>query len=760
MSRMRSALYLACLCATVTGILLGRYFPPLAVIFFVSVLAGAVTGTCLAFPRAWKAVTIPCAFMALGTLLMFLAVTGIRGGILPRIASECPETTITGRVVSGPASSGGGTYFFVETAEVYAEGCFWRTRERVLVRLDGEIGEEIVFSGVKVEVEGRLHEGDASGWLLDKGAATVIESEPGGIELIGRADPASRLVHTVREWLTTSYRSLFSRRVSGFIEGVTLGRKEDLPPGVSSDLRGCGLSHIVAVSGLHVAAVVALVLAAASALGTGKRTRLIMACAAALMVVGLAGFRPSALRASVMAGLCFGGLLLGRKNDPLIGLCLAGFLLLFTNPRALFDPGFQFSFAATLGIVIAMRGGQRQGRSRMLVAVCAGAQLGILPMMLAMGEGVPVTAIAANLSVLPLVGPLLATAWGACIVGALSTVAGRIFAVVPEALSRLIFSIAGLLSKVPGAGVGGVISVAALIVYIWGLAALVLRARERRSMFRPLVTVTCSILIAMAPILITVTVRSPNSIIIMDVGQGDAILIRDCSGAVVLIDGGPDERQVAAKLRSRGVSKIDVVVSSHPHADHITGLVQVLEEFPVGLLLDSGMPAGTAAYRDLQEAARMNGVSRQIAREGQVIEISAHLQLEVMFEPELSPDRENLNNCSVVVMVHLDGAKALMAADLEKEGQRVMLGLHPDLSCDVLKVPHQGAWDAALPELVESADPALGIVSVGKDNAYGHPSERHLEILEERGVRVLRTDLLGDIEISVDSGRIGVPTGR
>ena len=757
---MRSALYMTCLCGTVAGILLGRYSPPLAVIVFLSTMAGAVGGACLVFPGVWKAVAIPCAFMALGMMLMFLAIAGIRGGILPRIASEGPATTITGRVVSAPVSSGGGTRFFVETAEVCAEGRLWRTRERVLVRIDGDVCEDVVFSGVTVEVKGRLHDSEATGWLLDKGAATVIESEPGGLKPLGGADPVSRLVRTVREWMTASYGRLFSRRVSGVVEGVTLGRKDDLDPGVSSDLRGCGLSHIVAVSGLHVAAVVALILAAASATGMGKRTRLIMACAAALMVVGLAGFRPSALRASVMAGLGFGGILLGRKNDPLSGLCLAGFLLLFANPRALFDPGFQFSFAATGGIMVAMRGGVREGRSRMLAAACAGAQLGIIPMMLARGEGVPVTAIAANLAVLPLVGPLLVTTWGACLLGALSPTVGKLLAIVPEALSRLIISIAGFLSNVPGTGVGGVTSVVALIVYIWGLAALVLRAREHRSVFRPLVAVTCSILIAMAPFFITVTVRSPNSIIIMDVGQGDAILIRESSGAVVLIDGGPDEHQVAAKLRSWGVRKIDVVVSSHPHADHITGLVEVLEEFPVGLLLDSGMPAETSAYRELGEAARMNGVSQRIAREGQVIEVSTRLRLEVIFEPELSPERENLNNCSVVVMVYLDGAKALMAADLEKDGQRVMLGFHPDLSCDILKVPHQGAWDAALPELAESTDPVLGIVSVGEGNTYGHPSERHLEMLEERGVRVLRTDLMGDIEISVDSGRIGVSTGR
>jgi len=120
----------------------------------------------------------------------------------------------------------------------------------------------------------------------------------------------------------------------------------------------------------------------------------------------------------------------------------------------------------------------------------------------------------------------------------------------------------------------------------------------------------------------------------------------------------------------------------------------------------------------------------------------------------------DLNNCSVVVMVNLDGASVLLAADLEIEGQRVMMGFHPDLSCDVLKVPHQGAMDAALQEFIESTDPQLGVVSVGKDNSYGHPSKQHVEMLENRGIKVLRTDIMGDIEITVDRGRIGVATER
>lgn len=759
-TELRHAVYLTWFGGTVAGVLLGRYANIQVVIIVISALALLAAGTCIVLPQLRKVVVLSFAFTALGALLMYFTMAGISGGILPELAVDCPATTVKGRIVSNPVASGGETRFFVETYEVRSGDRMWESRERVQVTFGGDVSENTVYSGVMVSVSGRVKGGEGSRWLIDRGAATIIKCDDEGLEVTGRADAVSRMVKNTRGWLKRSYGRLYPKRVSGFIEGVTTGRKDDLDPGIASDLRSSGLSHIVAVSGLHVSAVVALLLSAGTALGAGKRTRLLAACVAIALLIGVAGFRPSAMRASLMAGLCFGGMLMGRKSDPISGLCLAGFILIFANTRILFDQGFILSFSATLGIVYAVRMVERQGALKMLLLVCAGAQTGVLPLIVARGEAVPVTAIAANVAVLPLVGPLLATSWCASILSEISLKAGKAVALIPRALTGYIISVSKFLSKVPGSGTGGLTSAVALVLYLAGLVWLILRIRERKSISRPLIAILCSVLVAAAPIFIAVTVPGQNRITVMDVGQGDAILIRDRYGSVVLVDGGPEERRVASRLRSWGVGKIDLMISSHPHADHVTGLAGVMEEFPVGLLLDSGVPAQTSTYRRLMETARDKNVPYLVAREGQVLRLSPLLSIEVTYGAELATDTENLNNCSVVVMVNLDGASVLLAADLEIEGQRVMMGFHPDLSCDVLKVPHQGAMDAALQEFIESTDPQLGVVSVGKDNSYGHPSKQHVEMLENRGIKVLRTDIMGDIEITVDRGRIGVATER
>ena len=141
-------------------------------------------------------------------------------------------------------------------------------------------------------------------------------------------------------------------------------------------------------------------------LGVGRRTRYLSACPVALLVLGLAKLRPSAIRAAVMIGLAFAGALAGRERDSLIGFAIAGIAILAMNPKLLFDSGFQMSFAAGMGIILAIRhaSNPRAGRIRVLLTLCAGVQLAILPLAVLRGDAIPVTSLAANALAVPVLG--------------------------------------------------------------------------------------------------------------------------------------------------------------------------------------------------------------------------------------------------------------------------------------------------------------------------------------------------------------------
>ncbi|MBK5091954.1 MAG: DNA internalization-related competence protein ComEC/Rec2 [Actinobacteria bacterium] len=762
---MRGPAYILFLLLFAAGITAGRFCNNVCLIILLSVAASVSLIALFTLRGRSRFIKILSAFVVVGMITMFLTGAAAKNGVLPRLARDRAVADVTGRVFSPPVKNGGSLSFFFAVSEVRSSGSVWKTGERLLVRLyDWKEKEKHIFPGSCLSLQGRMEvAGRSSGWLLDHGAASILEASGKNVNR-GRdpPDPVSKTMNWTRVWVSGVYERMFPLNVAGFIEGVTLSKTDDMDPGTLADLRGCGLSHVVAVSGLHVGSAAILALALLAAFGAGKKARYLGAIAMAAVVLGLSNFRPSATRAALMAGVCFSGSILGRNYDSLVGLSLAGFLILVMNPRAITDPGFQYSFAAALGIVIAARARRKEtGRLRTILTVCAGAQLGILPLVLMSGEGVPVTAIAANLIVVPLVGPLLFTSWAAALLSTLNSHLGTMAAFVPAGIARFTMGLASALSRVPRAGLaGGTVAVASLLVYAVGLVTLIVRARSGRPLFRPVVSLLLAVSILIVPCAAFPGFGAPDKIVVLDVGQGDAILIQDRSGGTVLIDGGPDEKKIIRKLEARGIRHIDLVVLSHPHEDHASGLVEVLREVPVGRLVDPGLARdASGAYRELLDAAEEKRIPRTIAREGQVFAVSEHIRLEVLYAPGDLPEiPENLNNCSVVIMVDLVGTKALMTGDIEADAQKALREMHPGLSCNVLKIPHQGAVDASEPEFIDSCTPTLALISVGRENEYGHPSNRCLDILRARGIGVLRTDRDGDIEVSVGNGRIGVTT--
>jgi competence protein ComEC len=249
--------------------------------------------------------------------------------------------------------------------------------------------------------------------------------------------------------------------------------------------------------------------------------------------------------------------------------------------------------------------------------------------------------------------------------------------------------------------------------------------------------------------------RPPDyfTVTFLDVGQGDATLIQDPGGATVLIDGGPGS-DIVGQLKKRGVERIDAVILTHPHADHLKGLISVIDEFEVGRYFDAAPESSSPAYLELLKLMEKQRVPASTLRRGRTLTYG-ELRLEVLHPGDVMSE-DDINANSVVLIASFRGLDILLPGDAE--GKTLLpLDLEP---VDVYKVGHHGSRDDYMEQVLAKIKPQVAVVSVGEGNSYGHPADSTLAKLQRAGVRVLRTDRQGSITLSLEAGSFLVETER
>jgi competence protein ComEC len=605
--------------------------------------------------------------------------------------------------------------------------------------------------------------GPFGSWLHQRGYAAVLSTDR--VSRIGPpANPMRRAAEAVRAALGRSVRRLFDDRDGGLLMGLMLGDTSRLDPGIEEDFRATGLSHLTAVSGENLAMFLAPIMGLAGLMGLGRWSRIGLGAGSIGFFVLLTGAEPSVLRAAAMAGLTLLGLFLGRPRSPPAILGAAVLVLLVVNPTLVYSVGFQLSVSATAGM--AMLAQPIAERLRFLpqsLALAAGttvaAQLGVGPLLLYHFGLVPLVSVPANVLAFPAVGPamllgLVASALGSAvaILGGGIGVLARLPVRYLEGLShRLAHSSLPAVTSPQGRAGELLVGFAVILGLAWWLRS---GARlPRRAVVAALVALPVFLwsgaLRAGPPSSLTVT--------FFYVGWGDGALVRSPGGATVLIDGGADLELVARKLSSLGIRRLDVLVATHPHEDHVAGLSAVLVRFPVGLVLDPGCRGEAPAYADFLRAVDYAGVPTRHPRPGAAF-VVGDLRLEVLGPARCFHDtRSDPNNDSLVLRVLAAGASVLFSGDVEEPAQKQVLESQAaGLVAAVFKVPHHGGA-TSLDQFFLAVHARVAVVSVGP-NRYGHPVPEILAELARDGMRVFRTDRDGDVTVTFRGGDVLVRT--
>jgi len=248
-------------------------------------------------------------------------------------------------------------------------------------------------------------------------------------------------------------------------------------------------------------------------------------------------------------------------------------------------------------------------------------------------------------------------------------------------------------------------------------------------------------------------------VIFFDIGQGDSIFIKTPGNYQILIDGGPTNviLDKLGKEMDFWNRRIDLIILTHPEHDHVAGLIEVLKRYEVENIVWTGILKDTAEYKEWVKLIEDEDSNIKIVQAGQRI-ITPDLFFQILYPLEnlKGQDVKNTNNTSIINRLVFNNTSFLFLGDAYKSVERKLVNNGTYLDSDILKIGHHGSKTSTSKELLESTNPQIAVISAGKDNRYGHPHEQVLEILNDYGIRVLRTDEIGDIKIISDGDKIKI----
>ncbi len=560
---------------------------------------------------------------------------------------------------------------------------------------------------------------------------------------------------------------------AGLVAGLAIGERGLISQTLSENMKELSLTHLVAVSGANLAIVAAAVFMLASVTGVSRFWRFFLAYLAIALYILLVGPESSVLRAGAMAAFVMASWWLGRKVNPLIPLSWAVILLLLIDPALAVDFGFALSVFATLGLLILaaalhLRLEPRLGTWLSLgVSASLAAQLYTMPVLLALQPSIPLYSVLANLAVEAVVAPVT-------VLGILAVIATP---VLPQLTSLLtwfaslgtwwIEVVSNHLARLPMTRIPmlpGDLGIFFTVLLVIGVS-LVLVSKSPN--LRMLGFVFAALFLVPIGWVASDLVRHSNfhqgwQVLNCDVGQGDALLLRD-GGEVALIDVGREDAPIDNCLDDLGIRHIDLLVLTHFDADHVGGIAGALEGRSVGLALLSGFDDDRPLVKLVSDVLSVSAQRVEIGFSGVTGSLGS-ASWRVLAPSFAANEAEDSNDASVVVLFEMTGFNILTLGDLGERGQlRLVRNYWPVLfelrqMPLILKVAHHGSKDQSN-ELHELVQPDVALISVGKDNDYGHPSRNLLAILADAKARTLRTDLLGPISIRVEAGKLVAATG-
>ena len=781
-------------CAWVAGIFLGSKFN----LPFVLILTGLAPLPLLFFLRQYRKLII---LASLCLIALFGGAFCFQSNLPPsdesslQFYNEQETVEIKGMVNADPEVRDKTTHLRLAAAEIKLDKEWQKVSGTTLLFIPRypaySYGDVLLVTG-ELETPPQLDEFDYKDYLAHQGIySTMLYPK---IEILDRGKGSKPLewVYSLRNRLSQTLAEVLPEPQASLAQGIILGKRGTIPPQLKSNLTQTGTAHLLAISGLHLAIVVGIILSIGIWLfGRRRYTYVWLALGTIWLYALITGMHPPVVRGAIMASLFLTAELLGRQRSAFTALAFAAAVMIGISPQILWTASFQLSFLAMAGLIFLFPPFRAIGRKAVKATLGEdGAAVSLANIVtdsfsITLGAIIAVWPVVAYyFGIISFVGlpatffALLALP-GIIITGALAGGLGLI--ALPAAqvigwlawlfLSYMLLVINGF-AAIPKAFVPvGSVDTNLILVYYLVLAAAIWAGSNwqkltdlmpkvanfelpKKWVIPPLLVVAILVSVAAATM--------PDDklhVTFLDVGQGDAILIQQ-GNQQVLVDGGPSPQAISLGLSQKMPfwdRTIDLVILTHPSADHATGLVEVLNRYQVKQVLYPDLDFKSDVYDEWLRLLKEKDIKCTIAQTGQQINLG-EVVIRVLNPqiPLLTGTESDIDNNSAVLHISMGKVSFLLTADIMWEAEFELIARRANLTSTVLKVAHHGSDTSTTPEFLAVVNPQLAVISVGEDNPFGHPTPEVMARLEQKlgSENIFRTDERGIIEFITDGERL------